>query len=465
MLNSELLEKYKRAYEELKLILDLSFDQITIADGNGIFLKVSKSCEPCFGIKEEEMIGTSAFELEKRGIFDISVTAEVIRKKREITLIQKTRSNKTLLVTGIPVFDENGNIERIINISRDITRDQRLYEQLEILKGSLQWFRKELNKRQGIQDNNVIYKSAKMKKVIDLITLVADSDATVLLTGETGVGKGYFAKLIHRISDRRDEPFIQINCCAIPESLLESELFGYVSGAFTGATKSGKKGLFEIAGKGTIFLDEIGDMPLGLQVKLLHVLDEKKFFRIGGEKLISIECRIIAATNKNLKKMVNEGKFRKDLYYRLNVFPIEIPPLRERREDLPFLINMFLSEFNKKYGTEKVISEKGYKILVDYDYSGNIRELENLIERLVITTEGDVIDEEQIADILRPPDRSWLKDDEIIPIKEAVEQLERHILTLAFQKYKTTRKVAEALKIDQSTVVKKAKKLNIKVAN
>lgn len=300
-----------------------------------------------------------------------------------------------------------------------------------------------------------------MNKIMDLIYHICDLDATVLLLGETGVGKGYIAKVIHESSIRKEQPFVPINCGAIPENLLESELFGYEGGAFTGATKDGKRGLFEIAGEGTIFLDEIGDMPMNLQVKLLHVLDERKVFRIGGEKPIEVKGRIIAATNKDLKKLIEEEKFREDLYYRLNVVPINIPPLRERKEDIPALIKMFLNNYNKEHGTSKTISEKGYNILIEYDYPGNIRELENIVERLVITTFDDLVKDKQILEIVEPLNKICIDSDEIIPLREAVEQVERKMLIAAFKEYKTTRKVAAALGIDQSTVVKKAKKLKI----
>ncbi|MBU5427714.1 sigma 54-interacting transcriptional regulator [Tissierella pigra] len=461
MSNNKLLDHYKQAYEELKLILDLSYDQITIADGNGVFTRVSKSCEPYFGVQEKGIIGINAFELEKNGVFDVSVTAEVIRKGKKVTLIQKTGANKILMVTGIPILDENNNITKIINISRDITENQNLGLELKEVQSKLQWFQKELNKRQGIDSSDVSYKSPSMRKIMDLILHIADLDATVLLLGETGVGKGYISRVIHESSIRKNEPFVPINCGAIPENLLESELFGYESGAFSGANKGGKKGLFEIAGKGTIFLDEIGDMPMNLQVKLLHALEEKQIFRVGGERPIKIEGRLIAATNKDLKKLISEGKFREDLYYRLNVVPVTIPPLRERKEDIPGLVKKILDKCNKEHNTQKYISQGAYNILINYDYKGNIRELGNIIERLVITTLGDIIEDINVREILEIPNEQN-NIDEIIPLKLAVEDLERRILISAFDKYKTTRKVAEVLKIDQSTVVKKAKKLNIK---
>ncbi|HBB30034.1 MAG TPA: PAS domain S-box protein [Clostridiales bacterium] len=465
MKNEDMLTYYRQAYDELKLILDMSFDQITIADGEGVFTKVSKSCEMYFGVSEDKLVGYSAFELENNGVFDISVTAEVVRKGKKVTLIQRTGADKTLMVTGIPMFNEEGKIIKIINISKDITESQMLGQELKDTQSQLQWFQNELNKREAIHNSKISYKSVVMNKIMDLVLHICDLDATVLLLGETGSGKGYVARLIHESSIRKEEPFIPINCGAIPENLLESELFGYDSGAFTGAVKGGKKGLFEIAGKGTIFLDEVGDMPMNLQVKLLHVLDEKKVFRVGGEKPIKVEGRVIAATNKDLKKLIQEGKFREDLYYRLNVVPINIPALRERKEDILILIKMFLNENNKEHRTNKIISEAGYNVLTNYDYPGNIRELGNMIERLVITTRGDIIEALQVKEIIEPTEscrKSNFSTDEIIPIKQAVENLEKEILQSAFIKYKTTRKVAEILEIDQSTVVKKTKKLKIK---
>lgn len=465
MKNEDMLTYYRQAYDELKLILDMSFDQITIADGEGVFTKVSKSCEMYFGVSEDKLVGYSAFELENNDVFDISVTAEVVRKGKKVTLIQRTGADKTLMVTGIPMFNEEGKIIKIINISKDITESQMLGQELKDTQSQLQWFQNELNKREAIHNSKISYKSVAMNKIMDLVLHICDLDATVLLLGETGSGKGYVARLIHESSIRKEEPFIPINCGAIPENLLESELFGYDSGAFTGAVKGGKKGLFEIAGKGTIFLDEVGDMPMNLQVKLLHVLDEKKVFRVGGEKPIKVEGRVIAATNKDLKKLIQEGKFREDLYYRLNVVPINIPALRERKEDILILIKMFLNENNKEHRTNKIISEAGYNVLTNYDYPGNIRELGNMIERLVITTRGDIIEALQVKEIIEPTEscrKSNFSTDEIIPIKQAVENLEKEILQSAFIKYKTTRKVAEILEIDQSTVVKKTKKLKIK---
>ncbi|PWW31401.1 PAS domain S-box-containing protein [Cytobacillus oceanisediminis] len=461
-MESNQLELYKEAFEDLNSILDTSFGAITITDGKGVFTRISKSCERMFGVPESEIIGKSAFLLEKQGLFSTSVTCEVIRRNQRVTIIQKTAANKTVLVTGTPIFNKKKKIEKIINISKDITETKKLAADLKRLQTEHEWLKQELMKRTRLERGKVASESPEMKRIIDLVHHIANMDAIVLLLGETGVGKGFMANMIHSISDCKDMPFISINCGAIPESLLESELFGYEKGAFTGASKEGKKGLFETAGNGTVFLDEVGDMPVSLQVKLLHVLDERKVRRIGGSSSFKVNCRIIAATNKDLKELVKSGEFREDLFYRLNVVPITIPALRERKEDLLPLANMFLEKLNTKYKMKKIFSEEAIKALYDYQYPGNIRELENMIERLVINTMGDTIEAEKIYEITEPF-QSNSNHQEIIPLKEAVEQLERKLLLSAFQKYKTTRRVAKALKIDQSTVVKKAKKLKLEV--
>ncbi len=456
------LETYKQAFEDLNFILDLTHSAITITNGEGVFTRISKSCESIFGVPESEIIGKSAFLLEKQGFFSTSVTCEVIRKKKRVTIIQKTAANKTVLVTGTPFFNKEKKIEKIINISKDITETNKLASDLKRLQAEHEWLKQELMKRTSLERGKIASESQDMKKIIELVHHIADMDATVLLLGETGVGKGYMADMIHSVSKRKDRPFISINCGAIPENLLESELFGYEKGAFTGALKEGKKGLFETAGNGTIFLDEIGDMPVSLQVKLLHVLDDRTVRRIGGSSAFKVNCRIIAATNKDIKDLVKAGKFREDLFYRLNVVPITIPALRERKEDLLFLANMFLENTNEKYKLKKTFSDEAIRVLYDYDYPGNIRELQNMIERLVIHTIGDTIEAEKIREIIEPS-RANTHSEEIIPLKEAVEQLEKKLLRAAFQKYRTTRRVAKALEIDQSTVVKKAKKLKMEV--
>ena len=277
-----------------------------------------------------------------------------------------------------------------------------------------------------------------------------------------------FARAIHNRSKRKNKPFIEINASAIPESIFEAEVFGYEAGAFTGASKDGKIGLIELADQGTLFFDEIAEIPLDLQVKLLKVLEEKKITRVGGTKSIEVDFRLIVATNRDLEKMVQEGKFRKDLYYRLNVVPLTIPPLRERKEDIYELAQYFLDTYNKKYGFEKVFHPQTLELFQKYDWPGNVRELENLVERLIVTTEGKVIHPEQLPmhNFLENmnDDASWnieMFEENGLKLKEVIEEVEKKWLQRAYRQYKTTYEMAEALGISQATVVRKLKKYGI----
>ncbi|TCO74801.1 sigma-54 interaction domain-containing protein [Marinisporobacter balticus] len=460
----EELKDYEQLYNEIKIAIDTTFDQITIVDRNAKILCVGDLCEESFGISQSEIIGEDANNLVKKGIFDKSITAEVFEKREKVTIIQKTASNKKLLVTGIPIFNEKKEIVKVINISKDITSIEQLKNQIENTGEMMEWFRKELLKRKVIQEKKIITKNSTMQKIMELIKRTADVDSTVLLLGETGVGKGFLAKTIHEMSNRKNKPFVTINCGAIPENLLESELFGYEEGAFTGANKKGKKGLFEEAKDGIVFLDEIGELSMKLQVKLLSVLQDRKASRIGALRPYEIKARIIAATNKDLKKAITNGEFRQDLYYRLNIIPINIPSLRERIEDIPILINVFLKKNNEKYFFEKSLTQDAYKLLISYKWLGNIRELENIIERLVITCGEDIITSKQVLEIIHLENNknvNYIEANTVIPLKEATKELERQLLIKAKQEYKTTRKIATVLKINQSTVVRKLKEYNI----
>jgi transcriptional regulator with PAS, ATPase and Fis domain len=310
-------------------------------------------------------------------------------------------------------------------------------------------------------DENIIANSLEFGKVLQTASSVAGVDSTVLLLGESGVGKEVLAKFIHRLSKRNQKPLVTINCSAIPENLIESELFGYETGAFTGAQKRGKQGLMELANEGTLFLDEIGELPLNLQVKLLRVLQDKKLMRLGGISEINVDVRIITATNRDLYKMVIDKQFRADLYYRLNVIPIEIPPLRKRKSDILPLCHHFMDIYNHKYGINKELSLSTEQVLENYNWPGNVRELENLIERLVVTTSPSIIDANNLPHFLIENDsdiNSKIKIDEIINLKEAQELIEKLLIEKAYKKYKSTYEMAEVLGVNQSTVVRKIQK-------
>lgn len=453
------LEYYKQVYEELNLIVDATFDFISIADEKGVFIRISKGSDEVFHVPEDQIIGSDCYDVEKKGIVDSSVTRMVLETGKKTSSVQITKGGKRFMVIGLPMFDDKGNLKRIINISRDITEIEKLNKRLKETEELLDWYRHELIIEQEIEKNFIYGETSSMKKVINLVKQVSNVDAIVLLQGETGVGKSLIAKTIHQMSQRRGKPFVQINCGAIPENLLESELFGYVEGAFTGAVKGGKKGFFEIANDGTIFLDEIGEIPLYLQVKLLHALEYHEIYKIGSSHPTSFNARILAATNKDLDEMVKYGKFREDLYYRLNVLPIFIPPLRERRDDIPLIAHYFLNKYNNKYYMHKQLTTEAHRALSQYPWPGNIRELENAIERLVITCDQDIVDTYHVHNtVYGSNEKNTIEINGIMPLKQAVERVEKEILFKAMEEFKTTREVAKALEIDQSTVVKKLNK-------
>lgn len=317
-----------------------------------------------------------------------------------------------------------------------------------------------------ILGNGIVAKSVEMRELVRTAVQVAKVDCTVLLLGESGTGKEELAKLIHDHSERPG-PMVKVNCGAIPENLLESELFGYERGAFTGAKKEGNAGKFEEAHLGTILLDEIGDIPLHLQVKLLRVLQDKEIIRIGSSKARKIDTRVIAATNKDLYKMVLEGSFREDLYYRLNVIPLKIPPLRERREDIMPLIYFFKKKFEQKYKLKRDCSSEVVRIFMSYDWPGNVRELKNVIERIyVISDPHEMITPEMlIRDYLNINRQKHMTGavsvHSITSLDAAVEEVERQLITMALSRFRTLKQVASVLKVDESTISRKIKKLNI----
>lgn len=463
------LQYYKEAYSELETIFEMTFDQITVADGDGVFLRVSSMCGENFGMPNEEIVGSSAYELEEKGIFDKSATVAVLEEKKEITVFQMTGAKRKLMVTGKPIFDEKGNVKRVINISRDITELENLKQQIRDQEDMVDTMRSQLRHKNG-QHEILIGSSAKMQEVVRLMEHIAPLQTTILLQGETGVGKSMFARFIHNSSVNGELPFIQINCGAIPEELLESELFGYVPGAFTGALREGKKGLLEAAGEGTVFLDEISELPLHLQVKFLHAIQEREIMRVGATKSVKVNARIIVAANKDLKELVAQGKFREDLYYRISVVPIHIPALREREEDILQYIRFFLKIMNGRYGMAKDITYGATELLRKYEWPGNVREMENAIERLVVSTFHDTITESDVRKMFPANKVKELETEakaeegtgEHMSLPEQLNQMEKSILEECFRTYKTTRAIASAPGIDQSTVVKKLKKYDIK---
>jgi PAS domain S-box-containing protein len=447
---------------DLKAIMDSAEDLMCISDGSGAKLRISPSAEKLYGTAAQELVGKNVRDLERNGIYFPSATRLAIEKKARVTVTQVTKSDRKLMVTANPIINGAGEIVRVVSISKDITDLHQLEQELENTKEMMEKYEKELSelRKVNLDDYEIIGNSKAMQGLLQLATKVAAVDSTVLILGESGVGKELVAKLIHGESKRRDGPFIKINCGAIPETLLESELFGYDKGAFTGANREGKPGLMELAHKGTLFLDEIAELPLNLQVKLLRVLQEQEIVRVGGVKPIKVDIRIITATNRDIEQMVEEGTFRRDLYYRLNVVPIPVPPLRERREDIPALVHHFLQRFSQKYSRSRQITTEAMELLFNYSWPGNVRELENIIERIVVTSDSSQITVDDLPAELQHGDRKTKKVvvNGIIPLKMATEAVEEQLIRRAMERYKSTYKAARALGINQSTVVRKVQK-------
>lgn len=460
---NEELSRVRELKEDLDTIIDGSYDGICMTDGQGNILRINKNLHKLLGLREEEIVHQNMALLEQQRVLHPSVTMMVIKEKKAVTILQRLKSGKQVLATGSPVLDREGRVVKVISNIRD-------FDQLQKVKAELDSVYQKAGAaaRASHRSAQLIALSESFARVLDMCKRVALVDTTVLILGESGSGKEVAACYIHNNSPRKDGPFIKINCGALPETLIESELFGYETGAFTGARSSGKAGLFEMASEGTLFLDEIGELPLSQQVKLLQVIQDKQVTRVGGTKPKKVNVRLITATNRDLARMVQEGAFRADLYYRLNVVPIRIPPLRERQDDIIPLMYYFLELFNQRYQKTCRITRPAREALTRYPWPGNVRELENLMERLVVIAEGDTIDlgdlpsnvAAQAAQTAAPEDglEKILNEVGVVPLKEAMEAVERRLILKARDLYKNTYKMAEALGINQSTAVRKLNK-------
>jgi PAS domain S-box-containing protein len=462
---SDMLKGLKLEVRDLETIIENSYDGMYLTDINGVTLKVNRAIEKITGIPKEYYLGKKVDSLIKRGILKSSVTLQVLENKKTVSMVQENYLGKETLITGNPIFNEQGEIEKVITNIRDLSDLNELQSALKKVSEQKDSYKRKLEKLKKKIDKMIVH-NYKMTLLYEAAERIANVDETVLLCGETGVGKDVLARFIYNQSKRSEEgEFVRVNCGAIPEHLLESELFGYEKGAFTGALTNGKIGLFEQANKGILFLDEVGELPLSLQVKLLRVIQDKEILRIGAVKSKKVDVRIIAATHRDLKEMVATGSFREDLYYRLHVIPLFIPPLRERKEDILPLVGYFLKETNQKYGMNKTIDKSLKEFFYQYNWPGNVRELSNLIVRLALTTEDVVIRKIDLPLEYRKEQASTTLVATIMPLKEAVELAEIQLLSLAAQQCQSTYEIAEALQSSQPTIVRKLKKYNIHVHN
>jgi PAS domain S-box-containing protein len=451
---------------EQEAIIDSMSDGLWVCDGEANVLRVNPASARLNSIEPAQVLGRNMKALVEEGLFDRSVTLEVIRTGKPVHMLQ-ARGGRKLVVTGTPVRDEAGRLVRVVVNERDVTEIETLQRELEEQEALRDRFRDEMLEMQTekLESSRVIARSPLMQRALRQAVKVAGADSTVLILGESGVGKGLFADLIHKHSARAGRPLVKVNCGSIPESLVEAELFGYEKGAFTGAQVKGKAGYFEAAEGGTLFLDEIAELPLSSQVKLLRFLEDHRITRVGGTASRELDVRILAATHRDLQEMVDQGLFRLDLFYRLNVIPLSIPPLRERAECILPVLRHYVDHFSARFGTRRRLSRAAADALLSYRWPGNVRELMNLCERLVVMSETEVIDVGDLppsvvsaaAGAAAPPAAF---DDETT-LEEAIERAERVVLLRARQRHRSQTDMARALGVNQSTIARKLKRYGI----
>ena len=452
--------------KKLMEIFDSLLTGIFITNANGEVIFVNSIYEKKAGLKRRDVLNRKLTDLKQSGVLNILIAPVVLETGEILTTIQRLSTGKNAVISGAPIYDSSGKpilamtcvtiIEHISPI--DSSADS--YDPADFLFAD-----NDLLKEGSI---DIIAESKTMKAIIQDIIKAAHYDVTVLLLGESGVGKEVISSILHTSSMRNKEKFVKINCSAISPALLESELFGYEAGAFTGASNRGKPGLFEIANNGTLLLDEIGDLPMELQAKLLRALQSREIYRVGGLSPIKINVRIIASTNQDLEKCVERGEFRQDLFYRLNVVSIEIPPLRSRREDILPLLLHFCYVYNRKYSTNKRFSAELLYVLESYQWPGNIRELQNVVERLIVLCPEEILLPQHFYSKYKPHNLPCASDEDIVinkimPLSEAVGITERILVERALTLCKSTRGAAELLEVSQSTIMRKIKEHAIRM--
>lgn len=461
------LEETRLKYNEMLSILDNSYDEIYATDSNGVCIFVNKTCERIYGLKREDIVGKTSAQMKIDGFISSDLCTRVIETKHRLREIQTTKIGQKILVIASPIFDRHGNLQRVVINSREIADMMEVRISLDNLDRTQNLNITDKLMELTLKSQKIIAESEQMKTVIKQLIRVSQTNTTVLLTGETGTGKDIMATLIHEISDRRQNSIVKFRCAQATLEQIREELFGCEKKSADNKTFI-KHGLFELADKSTIFLDEIDEFPYELQGRLLHVLEDKEFLPSGSTKVISSDFRVIAATNINLEKLVQEGKFRKDLYYRLNIANIQLPPLRERKEDIPLLTQNFISLMNHSTKNEKTISGTALERLIHYQWEGNVRELKNVIERLYLYSEDDRITEKDLSYL---PELSSANNYNIYDYTELLGKrdmpdilniFEERLLKESMKQSGSTYSLAKLLGISQATVVRKLQKYNLK---
>ena len=457
------LQSFRRLTRELEAIIESSYDGLYITDGKANTIRVNRAYERITGLKREDLIGRSMYELVKQHVFDHSVTLEVLKKREAVTIMQVVTGGKQVIVTGTPIFDEEGEIALVVTNVRNITELNQLKAALEDSRRIASRMAQTLLEQDSVEHalQHMVVKSQSMMKVVRMAIKVAGTQAPVLLQGESGVGKSMLARIIHQISDRKEHVFVKINCGTIPPTLMESELFGYEKGAFTGAMPGGKAGMIETAHKGTVFLDEIAELRPDMQVKLLEVIEDKTFTRVGGTRTLEVDVRIVAATNRDLMEMIRSGAFREDLYYRLNVVPISIPPLRQRRDDIMPLAMKIMESLNRRHGTAKRLDSRVIDRLTEYDYPGNVRELFNIIERMMILSEYERLTADDLPEETLSAACGFRAESTGSTLKGSVQALEKLLIKNAIERTGSLTAAAKSLDIHPTTLWRKMARYGI----
>lgn len=461
------LEETRKKYNEMLSIIDNSYDEIYATDSDGVCIFVNKTCERIYGLKREDIVGKTSAQMKMDGFISSDLCTRVIETKRRMREMQTTKIGQKILVIASPIFDRQGILRRVVINSREIADMMEVRISLDNLDRTQNLNITDRLMELTLKSQKIVAESESMKTVIKQLIRVSQANTTVLLTGETGTGKDVMATLIHEISDRRQNSIVKFRCAQATPEQIKEELFGCEKKSADGKTFI-KRGLFELADKSTIFLDEIDEFPYELQGRLLHVLEDKEFLPSGSTKVISSDFRVIAATNISLEKLMLEGKFRKDLYYRLNIANIHLPPLRERREDIPLLTQNFISLMNHSAKNEKTISRAALEQLVHYQWKGNVRELKNVIERLYLYSENSQITETELSFLpeLNSPELYGIQDyTELLGKRDMPDILnifEERLLKESMKQADSTYSLAKLLGISQATAVRKLQKYNLK---
>ena len=459
MYNHHMLADY------IEQLCDTFRDAICVTNREGIVTLVNKRHAELTGIAREKMMGSRIQDMVQNGIFDVVLNPRIVETGQKVSSVQNLYNGRTLLLDGHPVKDATGKVAYVVTVIRDITALTELREEITAQRELLETFQNLSSEGASGNQYPRVVQSPVMQRLYAEASAIAETDATVLLLGETGVGKDVVARHIHRTSLRADAPFIKVDCGSIPENLIETELFGYVPGSFSGASKHGKAGLVEAASSGTLFLDEIGELPMTMQSRLLRVLQDWEVLRVGATVPKKVDVRVVAATNKELEREVTKGMFRSDLYYRLKVAVLNIPPLRSRRVDILPLAQSFLTFYGKKYRKAVNLSEEAKQVLQNHTWPGNVRELENLVQGLVVTCKHGLVGVRDLAGIRPLPACESSEGQYALPsiegrsLKSIMKEVETAVIEKGMQRYGSISELSRQFQMDRSTIFRKVKEI------